>query len=67
VVFDAAVLDVIRLSDWSGGAASAAGELAPVAQVAGDAQLLEPWLHGRSTHTRHAEDDEAEAPGDGVA
>ena len=31
-----------------------AGQLAPVAQVAGDAQLLELWLHGRSSHTQRA-------------
>ena len=28
--------------------------MAPVAQVDGDAQLLELWLHGRSPHTQRA-------------
>jgi integrase/recombinase XerD len=31
-----------------------AQELAPVAQVAGDEQLLDLWLHGRSPHTQRA-------------
>ena len=31
-----------------------ADALAPVAQVDGDAQLLELWLHGRSPHTQRA-------------
>jgi integrase/recombinase XerD len=48
------VLDVIRPSDQADGAAAAAGQLAPVAQVHGDAQLLELWLHGRSAHTQRA-------------
>jgi hypothetical protein len=44
------VLDIILPSE---GAFSADG-LAPVAQVDGDAQLLELWLHGRSEHTQRA-------------
>jgi len=43
------VLDVIDASERS-----SVGLLAPVAQVAGDAQLLELWLHGRSPHTQRA-------------
>jgi hypothetical protein len=31
-----------------------ADTLAPVAQVDGDSQLLELWLHGRSPHTQRA-------------
>jgi integrase/recombinase XerD len=46
------LLDVIQRSDPS--AAPVAGSLAPVVQAAGDAQLLELWLHGRSAHTQRA-------------
>ena len=48
------MLDVTRPPDRSDGADPAAGRLAPVAQVAGDAQLLALWLHGRSAHTQRA-------------
>jgi integrase/recombinase XerD len=46
------LLDVIRSSDGPFGADAALA--VPVAQVAGDAQLLELWLHGRSPHTQRA-------------
>jgi hypothetical protein len=44
------LLDVIRPSETP----FSANPLAPVAQVDGDSQLLELWLHGRSQHTQRA-------------
>ena len=48
------LLDLIRSSDGPFGAGADASLAVPVAQVAGDAQLLELWLHGRSEHTQRA-------------
>jgi integrase/recombinase XerD len=47
------LLHVIRSSDALF-RADAAALAVPVAQVAGDAELLELWLHGRSPHTQRA-------------
>jgi integrase/recombinase XerD len=44
------LLDIISAADGP----FSADALAPVAQVDGDQQLLELWLHGRSPHTQRA-------------
>jgi integrase/recombinase XerD len=49
------LLDIIRSGEGPLSAADADTSLAvPVAQVAGDQQLLDLWLHGRSPHTQRA-------------
>ena len=50
------LLDIIRSSDGPFSSSDASSSAVPlaVAQVAGDEQLLELWLHRRSEHTQRA-------------